>query len=70
MQHFENAQHYTHGPPVTFRRTGHYIFVKKVGFKKLKNPKPFIDYSHTIHNVYENLEDYNRTKRKKVLIVF
>ena len=38
--------------------------------KELKNPKAFIDYSETIDNVYENLEDYNPTKKRKVLIVF
>ena len=43
---------------------------EKVGIKKLKNPKAFIDYSQTIDNVYENLEDYNPTKKRKVLIVF
>ena len=42
---------------------------KKVGIKKLKNPKPFINYSQTINDVYKNLEDYNPTKKKRVLIV-
>ena len=37
---------------------------EKAGIKELK-----IDYSHTIDDVYENLEDYNPVK-KKVLIVF
>ena len=36
---------------------------EKVGIKNLKNPKAFIDYSKTI-DVYENLEDYNPTKKK------
>ena len=27
------------------------------------------DYSQTIDDVYENLEDYNPTKRRRVLIV-
>ena len=31
---------------------------EKVGIKKLKNPQAFTDYSHTIDDVYENLEDY------------
>ena len=35
-----------------------------------KNPKAFIDYSQTIDNIYENLEDYNPTKKRRVLIVF
>ena len=37
----------------------------KVGIKKLKNPKAFIDYSQIIDGVYENLEDYNPTKKRK-----
>ena len=31
---------------------------EKVGVKKLKHSKAFIDYSEIINNVYENLEDY------------
>ena len=31
--------------------------------------KAFIDYSQTTDDVYENLEDYNQTKKKRVLIV-
>ena len=38
--------------------------------KKLKNPKAFIDYSQTIDNVYENLEDSDSRKKRKVLAVF
>ena len=37
---------------------------------KTKNPKAFINYSQTIDDVYENLEDYNPTKKNKVLIMF
>ena len=36
---------------------------EKVGIDTLKNPKAFIDYSQTIDDVYENLEDYNSTKK-------
>ena len=43
---------------------------KKVGIKKLKNLKAFINCSQTIDDVYENLEDYNLTKKRRVLIVF
>ena len=35
---------------------------EKVGIEKLKNPKAFTDYSQTIDDVFENLEDYNLTK--------
>ena len=43
---------------------------EKVGIKNLKNPKAFTDYSKTIDDVYENLENHNPTKKRKVLIVF
>ena len=43
---------------------------EKIEINELKNPKAFIDYSQTIDDVCENLEDYNRTNKRKVLIVF
>ena len=36
---------------------------EKVGIKKQKDLKAFIDYSQTIDDVYENLDDYNSTKK-------
>ena len=42
----------------------------KVGIENLKNPKAFIDYSQTSDDIYENLEDYNPIKKRRVLIVF
>ena len=38
---------------------------EKAGNKTLKNPKVFIDYWQTVDDVYENLEDYNTTKKGK-----
>ena len=43
--------------------------IKKVGIEHLKNPKASFDYSQTIDDVYENLKDYNPTKKKRLLIV-
>ena len=43
---------------------------EKVGIKTIKNSKAFIDYPQTIDDAYENLEDYNPTKKRRVLIVF
>ena len=37
---------------------------QKVEIKELKNPNVFLDYSQTIDCVYENLEDFNPTKKK------
>ena len=51
----------------------HQLLIKgreKVGIENLKNLKAFIVYSQTIDDVYENLEDYNPTKKRRVLIVF
>ena len=39
---------------------------KKVETKTIKNPKAFIDYSKTIDDVYESLEDYSPTKERRV----
>ena len=43
---------------------------ERVGIKKLKNLKAFIDYSQKIGDVYANLEDKNPTREGRVLIAF
>ena len=43
---------------------------EKVGFKRPKALKAFIDYLQTIDDVYENLEDFAPTKKRRVLIEF
>ena len=43
---------------------------EKVGIKTLKHASTSTDYSQTIDDVYENLEDYNPTKKRRELIVF
>ena len=40
---------------------------EKVGIKK---SKALIDYSQTADDIYENCEDYNPTKKRRLLIVF
>ena len=44
--------------------------MKKVGIKHEKNSKGFIDCCQSIDDVYENLEDYNSKKKRKVVIIF
>ena len=71
-----------HQPPDIWRT---YLYVKdafepqyqlfinakeKIVIKELKDPRTFIDYSQAIGDVQKNLEDYNPTKKRKVLIVF
>ena len=43
---------------------------ENVRIENIKNSKAFIDYLQTIDDVYENLEVYNPTKERRVLIVF
>ena len=43
---------------------------ENVRIENLKNSKAFIDYLQTIDDAYENLEVYNPTKERRVLIVF
>ena len=41
---------------------------EKVGIKNWRDSKVFIDYLQAIDDVVENLEDYNSTKKRKLLI--
>ena len=44
---------------------------EKAGIENFKLPKVFIDYSKTIDDdVYKNLEYFNPTKKKRLIIVF
>ena len=43
---------------------------EEVVVENLENPNAFVDYSQTIDDVYENLEDYGPTKKRRVLIIF
>ena len=40
------------------------------GIKHLKNPNAFIECSNTMDDVYENIDDYNPNRKRKILIVF
>ena len=41
-----------------------------VGLEKPNNSKAFIEYSYDKDDIYENIEDFNPDKERKVLIVF
>ena len=41
-----------------------------VGIKHLNNPKAFIESSNTMDDVYDNINDYNSSRKRKTLIVF
>ena len=49
------------------------LLVKKledVGIKYLNDLKMFIEHSNTMDDVYNNIDDYNLTRKRKILIVF
>ena len=49
------------------------ILIKKhenTGIKHLNDPNAFIECSNTIDGVYENIYDYNSSRKRKILIVF
>ena len=49
------------------------IMIKKrkdAGIKHLNDPNAFTKCSNTIDDVYENIHDYNSSRKRKILIVF
>ena len=49
-----------------------YLIKKRedAGIKHLNNPNAFIECSNTMDDVYENIDDYNSSRKRKILIVF
>ena len=43
---------------------------KNVGIKHLNDSRAFIECSNTMNDVYENIDDYNLNRKRKILIVF
>ena len=41
-----------------------------IGVKHLNNPKAFIEYSAYTDDVCNNIDDYNPTRNRKILILF
>ena len=51
----------------------HEILIKKredAGIKQYNDPNAFIECSNTVDDVYENIDDYNSNRKRKILIVF
>ena len=49
-----------------------YLIKKRenAGINHLNNSKPFIECSNTVDNVYESIDDYNLSRKRKILVVF
>ena len=43
---------------------------KNAGIKYLNDPNAFIECSNTMDDVYENIDDYNPSRKRNILIVF
>ena len=43
---------------------------ESTGLKHFGDPKAFIVYSNDMQDVYENIDEYNTDKERKILIVF
>ena len=43
---------------------------ERTGLKHFHDPKTFIVYSNDMQDVFENIEEYNIGKTRKILIVF
>ena len=44
--------------------------LENAGIKHLNDSKAFIECSNTMDDVYENIDDYNPNKKRKILIIF
>ena len=43
---------------------------EQAGIKNLKDKNVFIEYSNSMDDIYDNINDYNKKRKRKVLIVF
>ena len=43
---------------------------KLAGIKNLKDKNAFIEYSNNMDDIYDDINDYNKERKRKVLIVF
>ena len=43
---------------------------ESTGLKHVNDSKAFIEYSNDMNDVYENIEEYNPNKKRRILIVF
>ena len=43
---------------------------ENAGIKNLDDPSAFIEYSNTIDDVYNNIDDYNPKRKRRILTVF
>ena len=43
---------------------------EQTGIKNLNDPTAFIEYSNSMDDIYDNIEDYNKNRKTRILIIF
>ena len=43
---------------------------ENAGIKHVNNSKASIEYSNTMDDIHENIDDYNPSRKRKILIIF
>ena len=43
---------------------------ESTGLKHFNNSKAFVEYSNDMDDIYEYIEEYNKNKKRKTLVVF
>ena len=43
---------------------------ENAGIKNYNHPTAFVEYTNTMDEVYNNIDDYNPKRKRKILIVF
>ena len=62
---------YLHAKDLSESKYEHLIKNREnAGIKNLNDSKAFIECSNTMDDIYENINDYNPNRRRKILIVF
>ena len=59
--------------PKDLKEPKYQFLIKKreqAGIKNLNDPSAFIEYWNIMNDVYDNMDDYNQKRKRKVLIVF
>ena len=47
-----------------------WIWIRRNKYISLSDSKAFIEYSNTMNDLYENIDNYNPNRNRKILVVF
>ena len=70
-EHDDNDKIYLHAKDLSEPKYEFLIKKRKdVGIKYCNDPNAFIECSNTMDDVYQNIDDYNPSRKRKILILF